>query len=363
MLISTLQRALSVKRKHGAKATANFTKWLETNLPMPSRHWYDGAGNLHVDMRRDITVNKTMFTAHVDTVHRDAGANKISKVGGFWYANGAPLGADDGAGCAMLMHLMASGVPAYYLFTQGEECGGIGATYVAEHHKDLLAQFDRAIAFDRRGLDSVITHQGWGRCCSDTFGQALADALNADETLMYLPDDSGVYTDTAEFVGIIPECTNLSIGYYNEHSDKEKLDMTHLVTLAQRVARLDWDSLPTERDPAVKESKYDSFDYGASPYNSAFASYMGDGLMDMTIEDFETLDLQDAIMDAQIGMPEWLMEMMAQSVYPEDERLAMRFIDKKLLTDEVLEHAFDMSRVASVGEVLATLFDHAHTGV
>jgi putative aminopeptidase FrvX len=56
------------------------------------------------------------------------------------------LGADDGAGCAMLMHLIHSGVPAYYIFTVGEEKGGIGATWLAKHKPDLLKQFDRAKA-------------------------------------------------------------------------------------------------------------------------------------------------------------------------------------------------------------------------
>jgi hypothetical protein len=71
---------------------------------------------------------------------------------------------------------------------------------------------------------------------------------------MYLPDNTGVYTDTAEFIEVIPECTNISVGYYSEHSDKEKLDIIHFQALADRVALIDWDSLPTDRDPTVVET-------------------------------------------------------------------------------------------------------------
>jgi hypothetical protein len=87
------------------------------------------------------------------------------------------------------------------------------------------------------------------------FADALSDALS-DEVLMYAPDDTGVYTDTAEFVGIIPECTNISVGYRNEHTTNETLDLVHLRALIVRVLGIDWDALPTDRDPTVYEDKW-----------------------------------------------------------------------------------------------------------
>ena len=235
ILYTTLARALSMKRPHNSEGTRRLTDWLEENAPTHAKVHRDAAGNLHIDTRTSSS-HRTLFTAHVDTVHRDQGPNKIRKTDTHWHADGAPLGADDGAGCAMLMHLLHAGVDAYYLFTQGEECGGIGAKWVADNQRELLSEFDRAIAFDRRGIDSVITHQGYGRCCSDAFAGALSDALNVDERLMYLPDNTGVYTDTAEFVDIIPECTNISVGYASEHSANESLDIHHYMALADRLS-------------------------------------------------------------------------------------------------------------------------------
>jgi hypothetical protein len=264
ILYKTLARALSMKRPHESEGTRRLTDWLRDHAPAYAMVHTDAAGNLHIDTRVS-QVNRTLFVAHVDTVHRDQGPNKISKTATHWHADGAPLGADDGAGVAMLMHLLHAGVDAYYIFTQGEECGGIGAKWLSLHCADMLTEFDRAIAFDRRGIDSVITHQGYGRCCSDSFADALSDALNADLTLMYLPDNTGVYTDTAEFTDIIPECTNISVGYYREHSDQESLDIIHFQALADRCALIDWDGLPSERDPKVYESKWGDL-YGGGGY-------------------------------------------------------------------------------------------------
>lgn len=252
ILYKTLARGLSVRRPHNGTGARYFTQWLLWHMPKHYHTHFDLAGNLHVykpetsNLRTSVTA--TLFVAHVDTVHRNDGANKIIKSPREWRANGAPLGADDGAGCAMLMHLIHADVPGYYIFTQGEEVGGIGARFLSKNSERLLSSFDRAIAFDRRATDSVITHQGYGRCCSDVFAEDLSYQLQGCG-LWYSPDDTGVYTDTAEFVDYIPECTNLSVGYYREHSEHEYLDIEHFEHLSEAVLDIDWEALPTVRKP------------------------------------------------------------------------------------------------------------------
>jgi len=364
ILYKTLTRALSVKRQHNGKGVAMFTDWLEAHIPayLFDKYGYDDAGNLHVDARVDAT-HRTLFVAHVDTVHRDEGANKIRKTAGKWYADGAPLGADDGAGVALLMHLLCGGVPAYYVFTQGEECGGIGARALAKDEA-LLSEFDRAIAFDRRGIDSVITHQGYGRCCSDEFAQALADELSSGNVLMYLGDDTGVYTDTAEFVDVIPECTNISVGYMYEHSDKEELNIHHFTALADAVLTVPWDSLPTTRDPAVVESKWDSMGYGA-PSGAWTTNWWNDYKQDLPSapagEDTYEGMVEDALYEALIGVQTGLVNLIAECVYPEDPALAKRSIKRASLTDEVLSDALMSLRDGADSEdVLLWLYDEAY---
>ena len=368
ILYKTLARALSMMRPHDSEGTRRLTDWLQERAPAHARMHRDGAGNLHVDTRISKD-NRTLFVAHVDTVHRKEGPNKIKQTSTHWYADGAALGADDGAGVAMLAHLLHANVHAYYIFTQGEECGGIGATWLAKHDADLLSEFDRAIAFDRRGIDSVITHQGRGRCCSDVFADALSDALNADMTLMYLPDNTGVYTDTAEFIEIIPECTNISVGYYSEHSDKESLDILHFQALADRVALIDWDALPTDRDPTVVETmdwgRWGGYAGTSSTGVSAFAG-VGEwaGLHHLSDDDWDydayTTELQEALYDAQAGSKQWLIELMCESVWPEDPEMAERLIDRNKIDEKVLAHALKISMTYDPDAVLAEIFDQSY---
>ena len=371
ILHKTLARALSLARPHASVTTMEFTTWIFKHLPkhLLGAAWLDEAGNLHVDNRQNEN-NRTLFTAHVDTVHRAAGPNKIRKTATKWYADGAALGADDGVGCALLMHLIHAGIPAYYVFTQVEECGGIGAKHIADNHKDLLSQFDRAVAFDRKGTDSVISHQGYGRCCSDALAQGLADALNAtNDNLMYSPDDTGVYTDTAEFTDIIPECTNISCGYYFEHTDKEELDMIHFEQLAAAVVLVDWDMCPTERDPKVTEYKddgYVSYDSYIRKWNSMPTawdyrdSYKDTSYLAGLNFTHQEEELYEALLDAEVGFKTPLVTLMAESVYPEDCKLAKKFINKGKLTPEAVRDAIEMLGVADPDAILATLFDAAY---
>lgn len=327
ILHKTLDRALSIKRPHGAAATAKFSRWLADNLPDGICAEFDACGNLHIDTRAE-DGNRTLFVAHVDTVHNKSGKNRIKKTRTHWHADGDVLGADDGAGCAMLMHLIHSGVSAYYVFTVGEEKGGIGATWLAKHKPDLLRQFDRAIAFDRRGIDSVITHQGWGRCCSDAFGQALCDSLGSyDQNLMHLNDDTGVYTDTAEFVDLIPECTNISIGYSNEHTVNESLNILYFNMLAAAAARVDWDSLPVARDPRDPDpddwQRYRGSYYSTASYSSAY-----DDLTDY---------LSAALLDAQYGHTRELIEIVAEYAFPDDPHLMAKHLNPRKLDYRIVD--------------------------
>ena len=363
ILNKALSRALSLKRPHKGAGEQLLLNWIASHAGAGADPFFDTCGNLHIDLRKTKN-NKTLFVAHVDTVHRDDGPNKIVKTRTHWQASGAPLGADDGAGVALLMQLLTRGVPAYYVFTVGEECGGVGATFLAKHYPDLLRQFDRAIAFDRRGTDSVITHQGYGRCCSDTFAQALSEQLmdKSYDALMYMPDDTGVYTDTAEFTDLIPECTNISCGYMHEHSERESLDIRHLVTLANAICRIDWDGLPTERDPSVHESKWDAYDtWGTGSEATSVSSSFGAGWQ-LADTDWEREYLRDAIYDAMVGRPDELIDMMCESVYPEDPRLAMRYINARKMTDAVLEDMLKASNVYDADTVLCTLYEKIYTG-
>lgn len=244
-----------------------------------------------------------MFTCHLDTA---TSANvDVEHVieGNIIKTDGTSiLGADDKAGMVILLYMIENKIPGLYYFFLGEEVGCVGSRKVSNKIKDLVTgeadspwkKLNKVISFDRRGYDSVITHQSGGRCCSDEFAKALADDLNkcgpisnidiptaSCEELRawingplgssqcpgfsYKIDPTGIYTDSAQFTRIYPECTNISVGYKSEHCFTEQQDILHLDQLAKACLKIDWENLPIKRDPTKYEySGGSSYGYGGS---------------------------------------------------------------------------------------------------
>lgn len=275
--MKTLFEILALKRPHGGANERHVAEVIIARTLDGLEVFNDDKGNPMAYVFTTDPTSKTIFCAHLDTCHRDELVpnpvifDAIKKQA--FKVDGTCLGADCGGGTWLILKMAEARVPGTYIWTVGEECGGVGAKYLADNAEEFLSGFDRAIAFDRQGTDSVITHQGWnGRCCSNEFAEELADRLST--TLPFVPDATGVYTDTAEWTTIIPECTNLSIGYLSQHSGNETLDVGFLeVMLAQCIA-LDWESLPVKRDPLVVEK--DTYSWkSASVTDIAFEDLYG----------------------------------------------------------------------------------------
>lgn len=239
-------------------------KMIKLNL-FPSDIQKDNHGNYFYK----IGESRTMFTSHLDTASRDYSPVTHVIDGDIIKTNGDTiLGADDKAGVSIMVYMINNKIPGLYYFFIGEEVGCVGSG-LASKYLDFKDKYDRCISFDRRGLDSVITYQSSSRCCSDTFADQLAIQLNK-KGLKYKKDDSGIYTDSAEFTSVIAECTNLSVGYYKEHTNDESQDISHLAKLAEVCLLVDWESLITKRDP----SKNDYKSWGSSySYNGTSRSY------------------------------------------------------------------------------------------
>lgn len=201
--------------------------------------------------------SRSIFASHLDTACKDQVkvSHVITNQKVVWSNGTTILGADDKAGVTILLWMIKNNIPGLYYFFIGEEVGCIGSG-LASKYGDFKGKYDRMISFDRRGTNSVITYQSSSRCCSDVFASALSKELNKQSNFFYKKDDTGVYTDSAEFVDIIPECTNLSVGYYQEHTNKEHQDLYHLSKLALSCLNIDWENLPTKRDMLKKDSKW-----------------------------------------------------------------------------------------------------------
>ena len=79
--------------------------------------------------------------------------------------------------------------------------------------------------------------------------------------LKYKNDPNGRWCDSGVFMETIPECTNLSAGFQMEHTHSEQQDIDHLEKLVDVCVKIDWDKLPTKRDPSVKKYS-NSYSYG-----------------------------------------------------------------------------------------------------
>lgn len=183
-----------------------------------------------------------MQTLHVDPVSDIVGLSRRAKR----YAS--CLGADDTAGVWLAIELIKAGVAGHYIFHTEEESGGIGSSSIALDAPELLAGAQFAIALDRMGTSDIITHQFGGRCASDTFAESLASQLNVNG-LKYSTSSHGTFTDTANYVDAIGECTNLSVGYYHAHTPNEVLDLRHLFALRDALVGIDVEALVASRQP------------------------------------------------------------------------------------------------------------------
>jgi hypothetical protein len=234
---------------------------------LPKQLKKDEFGNLFLK----IGDSDTMFTSHLDTatsantivnhVIKDEFGKRMIETDGK-----SILGADCKAGVVIMLYMIEKKIPGLYYFFLGEEVGCVGSKKVAAKHTiDPIPEITKVVSFDRRGTDSVITYQTNGRCCSDEFANELAKELNkSDDTFSYKTDPTGVYTDSAQFVKVYPECTNISVGYYSEHTFRERQDIKHLEKLAIACTKVDWNSLPVKRDKTKVEYKsYGSYgNYG-----------------------------------------------------------------------------------------------------
>ena len=153
-----------------------------------------------------------------------------------------------------MLYMMSHNIPGLYYFFIGEERGGIGSNKLSLIYDKVsyLKEIKRCVSFDRRNYHSVITSQLGRRCCSDEFGTALCKEYNKNGLDLSL-DPTGIYTDSASFIDDIRECTNISVGYFHEHTGQEYQNMNYLISLCEASIKVNWNSLPTIRKVGINQ--------------------------------------------------------------------------------------------------------------
>lgn len=148
------------------------------------------------------------------------------------------LGADCTVGIFIMLHMIKNGVPGYYCIFADEEVGRIGSEGMAkdiEKH-DFLNEVDFCVSFDRYGYEDIIVKQSGQRTASDEFGRWLGDQIgefvSEHDYPVPAPSNNGSFTDSFSFRDIIPECTNICVGYKYQHQEREVQDIKYALILA-----------------------------------------------------------------------------------------------------------------------------------
>ena len=98
------------------------------------------------------------------------------------------------------------------------------------------------------------------RTASDAFAKSFASVVNMP---LLEPDNTGSYTDSNEYASVVSECTNISVGYYNQHSKNEVQDLDYADELLIALCQANWSSLVFERDASKVEDLWQRNDkYG-----------------------------------------------------------------------------------------------------
>ncbi|WP_316207482.1 hypothetical protein [Bradyrhizobium sp. SZCCHNR3118] len=246
--LETIKAMLTYRRPFGSNSEAEYIERFIAPLGVQT----DKFGNRFLVVGEERPT--ILWSSHTDTVHRMDGVQQIRMTGSKIRLakrerTSNCLGADDAAGNFIMMEMIKARVPGLYVFHYCEEHGCRGSGAIANQTPSFLDGIQAAVAFDRRGFDSVITHQRI-RTSSDAFARSMAEQLPA----RFKPDPTGVLTDTKIYMGIVPECSNISVGYENEHHPTETLCVQHLFELRDHMIKIDASKFTIERDPKAEDT-------------------------------------------------------------------------------------------------------------
>lgn len=299
---------LAYRRQQGSDSQKEFCiKYLHPVFGKPDR-----AGN-YIKVVGD---NPNLcFTAHHDTVHKEDGKQRVVVINNvISLAQGdksSCLGADCTTGIWLILEMIKAKVPGTYVIHSSEEVGCLGSEALVKRNPRWLRRTDAVISFDRRGYDSIVTHQMGYRTCSDAFAESLNRALE----MKMEPDPTGSYTDSNEYANTISECTNVSVGYFNQHTKNETQDLSFAFDLRDALICADFSNLVVERDPSIQDYHWgDKWDQYFRPTREALVEDLGlEDYLDLIREDPETIahilrdmysspyDLMDAMYDNAYG--------------------------------------------------------------
>ena len=167
------------------------------------------------------------LVAHLDTVFRtlpkEIYYDQKNKV--LWSPDG--LGADDRAGVFAIIKIIKSGLRPHIIFTTDEEKGALGAEALVKNGNPFKGNLNYIIQLDRRGINDCVFYQ-----CENLNFIEYIESFGFKEAFGTFTDIS-IICPNWEIAGV-----NLSIGYENEHSIAEYLNINVMYDTISKVKDL-----------------------------------------------------------------------------------------------------------------------------
>ena len=195
------------------------------------------------------------LVAHMDTVFKFPVSDLYydQRKGVLWSPEG--LGADDRAGIFAIIKILQDGLRPSVILTTGEEDGGVGACAICDKYPECpIEGLKYMIQLDRRGTNDCVFY--------DCYCPEFVDYVES----FGFCERWGSFTDISflmpqwQTVGV-----NLSVGYEDEHSKQEILNINPLFDTIKKVKKM-----LTEQE--IPDFKYDEL----VAANSAWWKKVGD---------------------------------------------------------------------------------------
>jgi len=321
----SLIEMLRYKRPQGTQTQDEFCeRFLEPHFGLPDRH-----GNYILSIGETPTL---CFASHHDTVHRTEGLQQLvvtsNVVSVADTAISSCLGADCTTGVWLMLGMIEAGIEGVYVVHAAEEVGCVGSSALVKDNPYWLTGIDAVISFDRYGDTSVITHQMGKRTASSEFATSFADAVDLPQLIA---DPNGSYTDSNEYADVVPECTNISVGYYGQHGVNETQDLEFADLLMYKLCAANWSKLVIARDPSLYESQYEDDNYWSKNWSRLYDEVSSPDMSD----DYDRESIISLIENNTCAVADMLIKMgmtadlLAEEVGVDDSRYINDYINRR----------------------------------
>ena len=186
---------------------------------------------------------KMLLAAHLDVKGEFSSSDQLIERNNIVSREKGILGADDRAGVSIILNLLKEVgdyrevPPLKFIFTVGEEEGQYGAESI---DPDFFEDVSFGISLDRKNCKDIVYKSNSKEYSNLEFAERVARVSSRifSEENAFVPCQGGISDLRVWSEKDTRPCVNLSVGYFDEHTDKERLDLICWDRTHQLVAEL-----------------------------------------------------------------------------------------------------------------------------